>query len=216
MAGYMAMIPYMCAELPEAQKEAIRRFTKIPLVYVNVALRNWRAFDKAGFHRIYSPSSFFEQAALDFPVSIGAYEFSKSPDDPILLHFQHVPVEPGAGLTEKEQHRAGRAKLYAMSYDDFESAIVEQLSGMMGPHGFDAERDIAGVTVNRWPHGYAYEYNELYDGPDWSPETGPHLEARKPIGRISIANSDSSAYAYVNGAFDAAIRSVEEQLAAAD
>lgn len=216
MAGYMAMAPYICAELPEAQKQAIRFFTKIPLVYVNVALRNWRAFDRAGFHRIYSPSSFFEQMALDFPVSIGSYEFSASPDDPILLHLQHVPVEPGVGLNEKDQHRAGRRKLYALSYDDFEHAIVEQLTGMMGPHGFNAERDIAAITVNRWPHGYAYEYNELFDGPDWSPKSGPHLDARKPLGRISFANSDTSAYAYVNGAFDAAIRAVGEQMAIAD
>ncbi|MEK7266947.1 MAG: NAD(P)-binding protein [Pseudomonadota bacterium] len=216
MAGYMAMAPYMCSELPEAQKEAIRFFTKIPLVYGNVALRNWRAFERAGFSRIYSPSSFFEQMALDFPVSIGDYKFSASPDDPILLHLQYVPVEPGVGLNEKDQHRAGRARIYGLTYDDFETAIVEQLTGMMGPHGFDAERDIAGITVNRWPHGYAYEYNELFDGPDWSPKSGPHLEARKPIGRISLANSDTSAYAYVNGAFDAAIRAVEEQLAITD
>ncbi|OFX05148.1 MAG: hypothetical protein A3E78_04110 [Alphaproteobacteria bacterium RIFCSPHIGHO2_12_FULL_63_12] len=216
MAGYMAMAPYICAELPEAQREAIRFFTKIPLVYANVALRNWRAFDKAGFHRIYSPSSFFEQMSLDFPVSIGEYKFAASPDDPILLHLQHVPVEPGAGLNEKDQHRAGRRKLYALSYDDFESAIIDQLSGALGPFGFDPERDIAAITVNRWPHGYAYEYNELFDGPDWSPKSGPHLDARKPVGRISIANSDASAYAYVNGAFDAAIRAVEEQIAIAD
>ncbi|WP_155895741.1 hypothetical protein [Kordiimonas gwangyangensis] len=75
-------------------------------------------------------------------------------------------------------------------------------------YGFDAERDIAGITVNRWPHGYAYEYNELFDG-DWSPTKGPHIEARKPVGKLAIANSDSSAYAYVNGAVDAAIRAVE-------
>ncbi|MCA8894139.1 MAG: hypothetical protein KDA48_02690, partial [Amphiplicatus sp.] len=85
-------------------------------------------------------------------------------------------------------------------------------SGMLGPHGFDAEHDIAAITVNRWPHGYAYEYNELYDPADWSPKNGPHLKGRAPIGRISIANSDSSAYAYVNGAFDAAVRAVGEQL----
>lgn len=213
MAGYMAMAPHVMPEMDDAQKEAIRFFTKIPLVYANVALRNWRAFDKAGFNRLYCPSALFEIMSLDFPVSIGAYEFASSPDDPIILHLQHVPIEPGAGLNEKDQHRAGRARLYALAYDDFESAIVEQLTAALGPHGFDAEKDIAGIAVNRWPHGYAYEYNELFDPPDWSPESGPHLAARKAIGRISIANSDSSAYAYVNGAFDAAVRAVEEQLA---
>ncbi len=212
MAGYMAMAPHVCAEMPDAQKEAVRSFTKIPLVYINVALRNWRAFEKAGFHRLYAPSSFCDLAALDFPVSIGDYKFSASPDEPILLHLHHIPIAPGLGLNEKDQHRAGRQSLYALAYDDFESAIVDQLIGAMAPFGFDAERDIAGMTVNRWPHGYAYEYNELFDGPERSPTNGPHIAARAKIGRISIANSDSSAYAYVNGAFDAAARAVDEQL----
>lgn len=213
MAGYLAMAPHLIPEMGEAQKEAVRFFTKIPLVYVNVALRNWRAFEKAKAHRIYSPGAFFEHMALDFPVSIGTYRFAQSPDEPILLHLQHIPIAPGLGLTEKEQHREGRRSLLALSYDDFESRIVAQLTAMLGRYGFDAGRDIAGITVNRWPHGYAYEYNELFDGPDWSPANGPHLKARERIGRISIANSDSSAYAYVDGAFDAAIRAVDELLA---
>ncbi len=79
--------------------------------------------------------------------------------------------------------------------------------------GFDVERDIAAITVNRWPHGYAYEYNSLYDPPEYSPNKGPHIAGRAQIGRISIANSDSSAYAYVNGAVDAADRAVNEQIA---
>lgn len=216
MAGYLAMAPYMCSEMPEPQKEAVRFFTKIPLVYGNVALRNWRAFEKAGYSRFYSPSSFYETMSLDFPVSISDYKFSASPDEPILLHLQHVPIAPGEGLNEKDQHREGRRRLYAMTFDDFESALVDQLTAMLGPHGFDADRDIAGITINRWPHGYAYEYNELFDRPDWSPENGPHLKARERLNRISFANSDSSAYAYVNGAFDAAIRAIDEQIAVAD
>lgn len=215
MASYLAMAPYICSEMPDAQKEAVRFFTKIPLVYVNVALRNWRAFDRAGYHRFYAPASFYDSASLDFPVSIGDYRFPASPDEPILLHLQHIPIAPGSGLNEKDQHRAGRRSLLALAYDDFETALVEQLGGALSPFGFDAEKDIAGITVNRWPHGYAYEYNELFDDPTWSPENGPHLAARASIGRIAIANSDASAYAYVDGAFDAAARAVGETLRAA-
>lgn len=211
MAGFLAMAPHLIPEMDDGQKDAVRFFTKIPLVYVNVALRNWRAFEKAKAQRIYAPGAFFEQMALDFPVSIGDYRFAQTPDDPILLHMQHVPIAPGAGLNEKDQHREGRRSLLALSYDDFEARIVSQLTAAVGPFGFDAGRDIAGITVNRWPHGYAYEYNELFDDPAWSPANGPHLKARERIGRISIANSDASAYAYVNGAFDAALRAVEEQ-----
>ena len=70
--------------------------------------------------------------------------------------------------------------------------------------------------VNRWPHGYAYEYNDLYDPPDYDREHGPHIAGRARIGRISIANSDSSAYAYADGAIDAAYRAVTEQLGGQD
>jgi len=99
-----------------------------------------------------------------------------------------------------------------MSFGEFESQIVRQLDGALAGGGFDVERDIAALTVNRWPHGYAYEYNELYDPADFGPEKGPHIRARAQIGRISIANSDSSAYSYVDGAIDAAVRAVKEQI----
>ena len=75
------------------------------------------------------------------------------------------------------------------------------------------ERDIAAITVNRWPHGYAYEYNDYADPAEFNRYNGPHLAGAARIGRISIANSDASAYAYVNGAIDAADRAVDEQIA---
>jgi spermidine dehydrogenase len=69
--------------------------------------------------------------------------------------------------------------------------------------------DPLAITVNRIPHGYAYEYMDLYD-PDWKKGQAPHELGRKSIGRISIANSDSEAYAYVQAAIDAAYRAVGE------
>ena len=114
-------------------------------------------------------------------------------------------------MTQREQHRVGQAKLLQMSFDDYETQIIKQLQDALGPGGFDAERDIAGITVNRWPHGYAYEYNNLYDPIEFTPENGPHIAGRQRLGRISIANSDASAFAFVNGAMDAADRAVNEQ-----
>lgn len=81
------------------------------------------------------------------------------------------------------------------NHDYFEKAAVEQLSATLGPYGFDAEKDIAAITVNRWPHGYAYEYNELVAPQDWSPEKGPHIAGRKRFSNIVMAGSDASAYA---------------------
>ena len=210
LACYNNIIPYLCHELPPAQAEALRWPQKVPLVYTNVALRNWRAFAKAGMYYFSAPQDFFGYGMLDFPVSMPGYAFSENPDQPILLHLVHTPAVPG--LPPREQYRQGRATLLGMRFEDFEQHVVRQLQGMLGEYGFDAARDIAAITVNRWPHGYAYEYIDLHDPADWGHDKGPHITGRARCGRISIANSDSEANAYVNGAVDAAWRAVAEQL----
>ena len=80
---------------------------------------------------------------------------------------------------------------------------------MLGGSGFDAARDIDAITVNRWPHGYAYEYNPLWD-PDWARGESPCEMGRKRFGRIAIANSDAGAAAYTDSAIDQAFRAVNE------
>ncbi len=213
LACYNNIVPSICPEVPASQAEAIGYSTKVPLVYVSVAIRNWRAFAKLGMHRISVPQpSLMHSFELDFPVSMGGYHFAQTPDDPTVIHGTYVPTAPDEGLTAREQHVLGRRRLYEMTWDDFETGIVGQLQGALAPGGFDSERDIAAITVNRWPHGYAYEYNDYSDPPDYGRETGPHVAGRAQIGRISIANSDASAYAYVDGAIDAAYRAVHEQL----
>ncbi|HEX7062748.1 MAG TPA: NAD(P)-binding protein [Woeseiaceae bacterium] len=213
LACYNRMIPYLCSEVPEKQKEALAYAEKVPLVYINVALRNWRAFDRLGYEGFYVPQAdLMHSFGMDFPVSMGGYAYTDSPDEPTVIHGAFVPTSPGKGLTAREQHVAGRRRLYEMSFDEFERGIVRQMDGALSGGGFDAERDIAAITVNRWPHGYAYEYNDYSDPPEYGPEVGPHIAGRARIGRISIANSDASAYAYVNGAIDAADRAVNEQI----
>ena len=213
LACYNQMVPHICPELPKAQADAIARAEKVPLAYINVVLRNSKAFDNLGYHSFYVPQAdLMHSFGLDFPVSMGNYRFAPSADDPIIVHGTFAPTVPDQGLTERQQHIVGRQRMYEMTYQDFETQILAQMSGALGGGGFDAERDIAAITVNRWPHGYAYEYNELYDPPEWSQKSGPHLIGARQIGRISIANSDAEAYAYVNGAIDAAVRAVTEQL----
>lgn len=213
LACYNAMIPHICPEVPAAQAEAIGYAEKIPLVYTSIAVRNWLAWAELGTHSVYAPQSrYMHSFGLDFPVSIGDYRYTKDPSTPTVLHGSFVPTEPGRGLTDRQQSVAGRARLYEMSFDDHEQAILAQLDGALSAGGFDAGRDIAAITVNRWPHGYTYEYNPLFEPAEYGRWNGPHITARVPIGRISIANSDASAYAYVDGAIDAAHRAVGEQI----
>jgi spermidine dehydrogenase len=212
-AGYLGMLPHICNELTEKQTVAINSVTKVPLVYISIALRNWQAFDNLGIRQVnVAQPSLMHSFGMDFPVSMGGYNFTSSPDQPTVIHGTYVPARPDSGMSSIEQHKAGRRDLYEMNFDNFEQKIVSQMSGALGGGGFDAGRDIAAITVNRWPHGYAYEYNDLWDDPTFGRYKGPHIDGRAQVGRISIANSDASAYAYIDGAIDAADRAVTEQL----
>ena len=209
LAGYNMMIPYLCPEMPKAQKDALHYLVKIPLVYTTVAVTNWRAFQKLGVYEIYAPGSYHTTVRLNPVVDIGSYSSVRSPDEPVLVRMVKVPCSPG--LDERTQHRLGHAELLATPFATFEHKIRDQLGRILGPGGFDPARDITAITVNRWPHGYAYEYNPLFD-PDWAPGQAPHEIGRARFGRIAIANSDSGAAAYTDSAIDQAHRAVTELL----
>ncbi len=207
LACWNMMIPYLCPELPERQKQALRYGTKTPLIYANVALRNWTAFKTLGILRVSCPGSYFSSFALNQVVDIGGYHSPRSPDEPMLVRMVRTPCRPG--LSEREQNRAGQLDIFTTTFATFEQQIRNQLGRALGSGGFDASRDIAAITVNRWPHGYAYEYNQLFD-PEWPEEEQPHVIGRARFGRITIANADSGAAAYTDCAIDQAHRAVEE------
>jgi spermidine dehydrogenase len=207
LACWNMMIPYLCPEMPQKQKDALAYGVKVPLVYGNVMIRNWKAFKQLGICKVNCPGSYFDTVELDFPVTMGDYRFPGNPEDPCLLHLERVPVGPGR--TARDQQIAGRQELYTTPFLVFERNIRDQLGRMLSPAGFDPARDILAITVNRWPHGYAYEYNSLFD-PDWPEDQRPCVIGRKPFGRISIANADADAFAYTNAAIDQAFRAVRE------
>jgi spermidine dehydrogenase len=209
LACYNAMIPYLVPELPEAQKAALHSLVKSPLVYTSVALRNWQAFSKLGIEQIYAPGSYHTNVHLNPNVNIGGYRSPATPDQPMLIRMLRVPTHPG--LSEHEQNKAGRAELLATPFATFERNIRDQLARMLQGGGFDPARDIEAITVNRWPHGYAPEYNPLWD-PEVPPEQRANVIARAAFGRMTIANSDSGAAAYTDSAIDQADRAVNELL----
>jgi spermidine dehydrogenase len=211
LACWNMIIPYVCPEMPDAQKAALAYGAKVPLVYTNVAFRNWRAFASLGIDAAYAPGCYHTLVDLDYPVSLGSYAFAKGPDEPIVAHMIRTPCHPG--LPARDQHRAGRAELLATTFETFERNVRDQLARLLGAADFDPARDIVGLTVNRWPHGYAYEYNTLWDPAAWPGATRPCITARAPFGRITIANSDAGASAYTNAAIDQAHRAVRELFA---
>ena len=209
LACWNMMIPYLCPELPTRQRAALHSLVKTPLVYTTVALRNWRAFQKLGIASVYAPGSYHSSLDLNEVVDIGGYRSIRSPDEPILVQMTRTPCKPG--LDQRAQNRAGQAELLATSFATFERNIRDQLARTLAPGGFDPAADITEITVNRWPHGYAYEYNPLFD-PDWDEPDLPHVVGRAPFGRITIANADSGAGAYTDVAIDQAWRAVGEVL----
>jgi len=208
LACWNMMIPYLCPELPEKQQEALRYGVKVPLVYTSVALNNWRAFKKLGISGASTPGMYHTGARLEVPTVIGGYDPTPaSPDDSILVRMTRTPCKPG--LPARDQQRAGHVELFTTTFETFERKIRDQLARVLQDGGFDPARDIDAITVNRWPHGYAYEYNPLWD-PDWPVGQAPCEIGRKPFGRITIANSDAGAAAYSDIAIDQAFRAVNE------
>lgn len=210
LACWNMMIPYLCPDLPEQQKEALHYLVKVPLVYCSVGIRKWTAFQKLGVRDVRAPGAYWESIRLNAAINIGDYHSPKSPNEPILLHLSRTPCKPG--LPARDQHKAGRMELLATSFEDFEGSIRDQLARILVAGGFDPAQDIQAITVNRWPHGYGYEYNPLFD-PDWPEAERPNVIGRKRFGRITIANSDSGATAYTDVAIDQAYRAVQELLA---
>ena len=208
LACWNMVIPYICPELPERQKQALHSATKVPLLYTNVALRSWAPFQKLKTSSVYAPGLYHSAFNLDLPVSIGQYHCSTSPDEPIVIHMMKTPCKPG--LPARDQHRMGRIELFMTEFSTMERNIREELARVLKPADFDPARDIAAITVNRWPHGYAYEYNSLWDKFWLDGGETPCEVARKPFGRITIANADAGAYAYTDGAIDQAWRAVQE------
>ncbi len=211
LACFHMMIPYIAPDFPEPQRAALAKNVKTPICYTNVLVRNWQAFKNLKVSSISAPMGFHHQVSLDFPVSLGGTRHPRDPSEPMLLHLVHVPGAPNQGLDARAQFRIGHGKLYAMTFADFEERIRDDLDRMLGPGGFSAARDIAAITVNRWPHGYSYVANSLYDPDDY--EDTVLKVARRQFGPIAIANTDAGGDAWVHYAIDQADRAVTGLLA---
>ena len=133
LACYNMMIPYLCPELPEKQKEALSYLVKAPLVYTHVAPAELDCLSEAGNASDLAPGGYHSLVALDFPVSIGQYEFPSKPEDPMVLFMLRTPCKPG--LPRREQFALGRTELFETPFSNFERNIREQLGTDAGAGG---------------------------------------------------------------------------------
>jgi spermidine dehydrogenase len=209
LACFNNIIPFIVPDLPAEQKEALHYASKVPLQSTSVLVRNWQSLRRLGVSEIHAPNGYHTDLWLDTPLSIGGYDSAVDPQEPAVIIMWRNPNKPG--LPRREQNRIGRAVMLAETFDSIERETRAQLDRMLAAAGFDSRRDILGLTVNRWPHGYAYTYDTLAD-PDIPEADRPHVRGRRMFGRIAIANADSGAAAFANVAIDQAERAVQECL----
>ncbi|MHC4175933.1 MAG: flavin monoamine oxidase family protein [Planctomycetota bacterium] len=206
MACYNVMIPHIVPDLPKEQAAALRRSMRMPLQYTTVGLKNWRAMKEMEIGLAMSPGNMHQVVMMDYPVSMGGYSFTKTPDDPCAILMVGCPFGETVGAPPVEQFREARYRMLELQFKDYEKEIREHLSGMLPKGLFEFDRDVESITVNRWSHGYAYGGSALYD-PDM-PEMA--RRGRRPFGRITIANIDSALSSYIHVAVDQAWRAVKE------
>jgi spermidine dehydrogenase len=209
LACYHAIIPHICPDLPEVQKNAQRRQVKIPLLLTNVMLRSSEAMDKLGINGARCPGRMHDQIFLFKGLNTGGYTHQLADNGPVPLTFWGTISPPDDVFELSDQLRASRARMLALTFEDYEREVRTVLDGMLGPAGFDVKNDVLAITVNRWPHGYAYEPMDLWDQ-DWYEGEAPNKIASRPFGNITMANSDAGASAYTHVAIDEAFRAVNE------
>ena len=206
LACYHSIIPHLCPAIPAAQKDALKYQVKMPLILTNVLIRNRHALDSLGIDAISCPGRLHGRLFLFQGIQTGGYQ---NKGDAVSLVFWGSVSPPKDAIDIRSQLRGSRQRLLELSLDDFEREVRVVLDELLSPAGFDVSEDILAITVNRWPHGYAYEYMQLWD-PDWKEGEAPHEIARQRFGSIAIANADAGASAYTHVAIDQASRAIDE------
>ncbi|MDO4449569.1 MAG: NAD(P)-binding protein [Moraxella sp.] len=208
LACHHALIPYLDSDLPQEQKEDFSQNVKVPMIHTKVLLKDWTAFEKLGIYKLTAPTSPYCLVRLDYPVSMGGYHHANDPSEPIIVHMVRIPVPYGTGKDVREACKIGRAELYQASYHDLEKQALDQLKELYDLAGENLDDKVLAVTINRWGHGYSYEFNRLFDKDEVADKVLANV--RRSHGNIYMAGSDAGWTPYADGAIDEAWRAVDE------
>ena len=207
MAGGSWTTKHVVRDLPDAQAAAYDQFYRSPCMMANIALRNWHPLAKMGITgcRWFSAGigNYLELRRL---ATVGNVPKTISPDSPVVLTVKVLYSYPG--LSTQDQGHRGRRELITTSFRDYERRIRQQFTDMFAPAGFAADRDIAGIILNRWGHAYLSPQPGFFFGSPGKPAPREVLRA-VPFGRIAFANSDLA------GAMDHRFSILEAQRAVA-
>lgn len=194
--------------LPEEHKDAYKQLHRSPMLVVNVALTNWRFMHKLGLTSCRWFDGFGFSCNIRQPMIVGDYQPPLDPDKPAIITF-YVPFYY-PGLSVHEQGVKGRTELLSTSYADYEKKIKEQMTRLFGKAGFDPEKDIAGIILNRWGHAYVNPQPGFYFGRDGQP--APSSVIRKRFGRIAFGHSELNGHQHWVGAVEEGIRAARQAM----
>jgi len=188
MAGGSWTTKHIVKDLPEAQSEAYGQFYRSPCMMANVAVRNWRFMYKMGM----SGCRWFGGTVGDYMevrklALVGGVEPTIGPDSPIVLTLKCLYTHPG--LPTEEQGNRGRMEMLSIPFAEYEKRIRQQFTELFAGAGFDADRDIAGIILNRWGHAYLSPQPGFFFGKDGK-EAPREVLRKAPFGRIAFANTD--------------------------
>jgi spermidine dehydrogenase len=188
-AGGSWTTKHIMRDLPSNCREAYAQFHRAPCLMANVAVRNWRFLHRLGL----TECQWFEGIGNSLTVrkvaTFGMDPAVINPDTPTVLTLKILFSKPGLSL--EEQTVRGRTELLTTPFRTYEHAIREQLTALFGKAGFNADRDIAGIILNRWGHAYLSPQPGFFFGKDEKPGPGEVLR-QQPYGRVAFANSDLS------------------------
>ena len=209
MAGGAWTTRHIVRDLPETHRDAYNEFLRSPCMMANVAVRNWRFLYNQGM----TGCRWFEGVGNYMEVrkiaTFSADSPTIGPDSPVVLTLKVLYSYPG--MPAAEQGHRGRGELMSTPFRDYERQIRSQFQDMFSRWGFDAQRDIAGIVLNRWGHAYLNPQPGFFFGKDGKPAPSEVLRAG-PFGRIAFANTDLSGIMDHRSSILEAHRAVEQLL----
>ncbi|KAB7741858.1 NAD(P)-binding protein [Nostocoides sp. F2B08] len=216
MACWHRVTAQVVQGLPRQQVEDLSYARKVPLIYARASLNNWQAFADSAVSSI-SPrgnSQLWDSINLTMGQRFGSVygPTPNSPDQPAILNFNLVAT--GHDTTPQlGAYEVGRQKLLELSFEELEAGLYDMIDRTVNARGgdFDPERDVDEIMINRWNYGYAHELTSLWDPSLYGPYADqPQRRAIAPFRNITIANSDSQAFAYFHSAVQEGFRAVQD------
>ena len=186
MAGGGWINKHVVADLPQSQLDAYGSFNHAAFLVANVALKQWRFMEKLGITACRYQGEFGFSCNLRQPMPVGDYQPPHDPDKPAVLTF-YVPFYSN-GQTPAMQGHIGRMQLFGTSYAQYEKQIRAQMNELFAASGFNDQRDIAGIILNRWGHAYYMPEPGTFFGRNGQPPASEILGKR--FGRIAFGHGE--------------------------